>query len=138
MTQIPYRPMGSQPKIADEKGVAAMFEKLAKHAKPQVSVAMQPPQPKSQPKLLRWKKPVACSDGTVCLDSECGSYRIERRERAGARMYHAMTMHPEFRFELGRRRSADEAKDLCEAAARTASERVSDARCGDGIGSKGE
>jgi hypothetical protein len=131
--------MGPRPKLADETEVSAMLEKLARRAKTTVQVSQEPPEMKSRPPLLQWLKPERSSDGSVHVASACGRFRIERNETNGKRTYFAMTFAPEFRHEIGRGNSADEAKAICETEARraTARESVSDARCGDRPGEKG-
>lgn len=128
----PYQPIHPPKKqVSDEQ----MWAILERNSKPKVEV-VQSPQAKP-PELLTWTKPVAgSSDGSAHIDSACGRFRIERRKGT----YYAMTNGPEFRFELGRKTTADEAKALCETEARRreARECIPAARRGDGTGGTGE
>lgn len=114
--QAPYVPMHAPQKHVSQE---EMWEKLAKHAKPQVSVkplpAGQSPKEKS---ALEWEKPVRTGERSGYVRTVCGRYSITKDVSGDSVTYSAWRRASDKRsvpVNLGCRSDRESATALCEA-----------------------
>lgn len=115
--QMPYSPIHEPQKHVSQE---EMWAKLAKRAKPPVSIQVSEavPTPKAELRaLIEWLKPVETGIGTAMLKSACGRFRIDRVTTQTSVGYTCWQMLAgQLNKRLGAVDEAAAAKALCEAA----------------------
>lgn len=118
--QAPYVPVHRAP-IATADEQQRMLEKLARRAKPQVSVQISNTgeTPKAELRLLEWEKPRRTGEGRAVMFSTCRTFRIDKvttRTASDYTIWKLAAIRGELNQRLGCVDEPDKAKALCEAA----------------------